>query len=510
MDCPALGEEAHAMSERLLLIEGEGADGSLLDLLHSWDCDFVKTADWEAARKRLADSHFDIVLADPYLPGEDGEALLLGFKAEHPQAHLIPVVEPQHEKTAKLCFNARATGYLIRPVTALDAQIVLERARKELALQRKLDFHARQLEEFNNAQALYQQLFDEVPCYISVQDKNFRLTAMNRLFKRDFGNEVGEYCYEIYKHRKTPCPDCPVAKTFQDGKRHQTEEVVTSKLGKQYNVLTWTAPLRDDNNEITQVMEMATNITEVRRLQDHLTSLGLMLGSMSHGVKGMLTALDGGIYHLETGIRRQDSERISLGFQRIQQSSARIRKMVLEILYYAKSRGLQFEATDTARLAGAIAETVRPRAERRNCDLAVDIAADVGSIEVDPNWIQQAIVNFLENSVDACADDTEKDHHRIDFTVRSKEDDAVVFEIADNGIGMDEDTRQKMFTLFFSSKGSKGTGLGLFISNHVIRQHGGEVQVASQYREGTRIRIIIPRHRQGESCIAHPLLNAAI
>jgi signal transduction histidine kinase len=300
-----------------------------------------------------------------------------------------------------------------------------------------------------------------------------------------------------------------VAKTFEDGRRHQTEEVVTSKHGKQYNVLTWTAPLRNDDDEITQVMEMATNITEVRRLQDHLTSLGLMLGSMSHGVKGMLTALDGGIYQLETGINKKDNDRIERGFHRIQHSSSRIRKMVLEILFYAKSRGMQHEKTDVAKLAEAVVDAVKPMADKNGHTLAVDIASDAGSFEADPNWILQSIVNFLENAVDACSDDAGKNSHRIDFRVYPQGKDKIVFDIADNGIGMDEDTRQKMFTLFFSSKGSKGTGLGLFISNHIIRQHGGQIEVASEYGKGTHVQISMPRFRTAESSIARPLLDNA-
>ena len=110
--------------------------------------------------------------------------------------------------------------------------------------------------------------------------------------------------------------------------------------------MTWTAPIRNEANEITQVMEMATNITQIRQLQDHLTSFGLMLGSMSHGIKGMLTALDGGIYLFETGIERQDPERTSRAFEQVRLMVDRIRKMVLDILYFTKSRKLEYQKID--------------------------------------------------------------------------------------------------------------------------------------------------------------------
>ena len=107
-------------------------------------------------------------------------------------------------------------------------------------------------EELHRTQQRYQQLFDEVPCYISVQDRQFQLTAANRRFKEDFDVERGAFCHVVYKHRDAPCPNCPVAKTFEDGQSHQAEMVVTSKAGEQYNVFIWTAPLRNTAGEITR------------------------------------------------------------------------------------------------------------------------------------------------------------------------------------------------------------------------------------------------------------------
>ncbi len=71
--------------------------------------------------------------------------------------------------------------------------------------------------------------------------------------------------------------------------------------------------------------------------------------------------------------------------------------------------------------------------------------------------------------------------------------DHIIFVVIDNGIGMDKETKKKIFTLFFSSKGSKGTGLGLFISNNIIKQHGGEIKIRSTLGEGTKFIIKIPK-----------------
>jgi len=107
-------------------------------------------------------------------------------------------------------------------------------------------------ERLRQSQERYRLLFDEVPCYISIQDRDFNLVEVNRKFREDFGEADG-HCYEIYKHRSSVCDTCPVNETFNDGKIHQSEEVVTSRSGEQINVLCTTAPLRDDEGRIHQV-----------------------------------------------------------------------------------------------------------------------------------------------------------------------------------------------------------------------------------------------------------------
>ncbi|MCK5348224.1 MAG: HAMP domain-containing histidine kinase, partial [Desulfobacula sp.] len=300
------------------------------------------------------------------------------------------------------------------------------------------------------------------------------------------------HCFEIYKHRTSQCNDCPVVETFQDGKSHSTEEIVTSKFGKQYNVLTQTAPIRNEKGEITQVMEMSTNITQIRQLQDHLVSLGLMIGSMSHGVKGMLTALDGGIYQLETGLAKKDDERVFKASGQIKTMADKIKKMVLEILYYAKSRELQYKEMTVATLAENVVATIKQMAKNHAIKLNILIPKTFGKIEVDPNWMEAALVNFLENAVDACVFDRDKKEHRIKFEVTKNLKNQICFAIEDNGIGMDTETKNKMFTLFFTSKGSQGTGLGLFIAHRVIKYHGGTVDVESEQGKGSQFFICIP------------------
>ena len=436
-----------------------------------------------------------IVLAHPDVNEPETVYLLKQIKTSHPDTQIILMGDEDDIDMALEELRNDVVGFLIKPVKSHALELSLRQAKSWITLNNRLDRYASRLEELHSAQNLYQQLFDEVPCYISVQDREFRLTATNRMFKKDFGDAIGSYCYQIYKHRTSRCQECPVASTFRDGHPHQTEEIVTSKSGKQYNVLTWTAPIRDSAGRITQVMEMSTNITQIRQLQDHLTSLGLMLGSMSHGVKGMLTAMDGGIYQLETGLAKQDPERTDRAFDQVKQMAGRIKKMVLEILYYAKSRELRYDTVDINQLARRVVDPIKALADKNGITFNADIDKDLGTIEMDPNWVPAALINFLENAVDACTYDRNKTEHIVTFQVFRRDSRNICFIIEDNGMGMDRETKDKMFTLFFTSKGSQGTGLGLFIANRVINQHGGKIHVESEPQEGTTFRICLPQRR---------------
>jgi len=115
------------------------------------------------------------------------------------------------------------------------------------------------------------KIFDAIPGYISVQDREFRLTAANDSFRKDFGEIEGRYCYQVYKQRPEKCEDCPVERTFRDGQKHQSEEIVRTNDGRDVHVLVYTTPIRNDSGEVTDVIEMSTDITELKNLHNQLT-----------------------------------------------------------------------------------------------------------------------------------------------------------------------------------------------------------------------------------------------
>jgi PAS domain S-box-containing protein len=483
------------MPEKILLVDDEPGIRTVLGItLKDAGYEVTGAENAEHALKLFDEIEPSIVLTDIKMPGMDGVELLREIKKRSPETEVVMITGHGDMNLAIESLQYDAADFVTKPINDDVLEASLKRVEEKLNLKRELKRYTRDLERMvEEKSARYRDLFEQVPCYITVQDKDLKMVELNESFRKDFGGEAGDFCYKIYKGREEPCEECPVMKTFRDGETHECEEVVASGDGEQKYVLIKTSPIRNSEGDVVQVMEMSTDITQIRKLQDRLTNLGLLLSSVSHGVKGLLTSLDGGIYRLESGLKKGDNDRARQAADTIKEVADNIKSIVLDILYYAKSRELNWDKVDVAELAEKTADSVLPKAEKQNVEFIRDIADDIGDIEADGSLLSSALVNLLENAVDACSSDRSKDEHRIIYEVKPDGDDHVMLSVVDDGAGMDAETRNKIFSLFFSSKGKQGTGLGLFITNQVIEQHGGRIDVDSTKGQGSCFDVRLPR-----------------
>jgi len=116
----------------------------------------------------------------------------------------------------------------------------------------------------------YQNLFGEVPCVITVQDRDYRLIGFNREFEEKFDPHIGDFCYQVYKGRDKKCEVCPVEKTFLDGASHYSEESGIDKDGTVKHWIVRTTPIKGPDGSITAAMEMNLDITERKQLEEKL------------------------------------------------------------------------------------------------------------------------------------------------------------------------------------------------------------------------------------------------
>ncbi len=355
--------------------------------------------------------------------------------------------------------------------------------------------------QLRESQERYRLLFEEVPCYISIQDENLNIVDANRLHREAFGTSYGDKCYRVYKHRDKQCMPCIVRQTFADGLIRTHEEIVTSVDERRMNVLVCTAPIKDADGNISKVVEMSADITAIRELQDKLSDVGLLIGTISHTIKGLLNGLDGGIYLVNTGLRNADQARIDRGWEMTLRNLDRIRSMVMDLLYYAKDREPEWQLIEANELLDEICQIMAEKAQKLGIAFSCNLESEAGKFEADRLSVRSLFVNLIENAFDACRLDKKKPEHAVTVELRGTPEE-IIFTISDNGIGMTQETREKAFSLFFSSKGAGGTGLGLFIANKIAQSHGGNINIESARNAGSSFTVKLPRECAGKNGVA--------
>jgi signal transduction histidine kinase len=334
-------------------------------------------------------------------------------------------------------------------------------------------------------------LVDLLPCYVSIQDRDLQILFVNENFKKDFGDGVGKKCHTAYKSSTDICPNCPVIKTFEDRRLHITEETVQLANGKICQILIQTSPIFDDNGDVAAVIEMATNITQVKIDQKELATLGQSIALLSHGLKNILEGLQGGVYVVDEAFKDEDMALARKGWQIVSKNIHGVADFVKNILYSSKNRPLKYDLASPGQMAKDALALFEERAAGMHIRLRQQINPYVPNVHLDVASISRMLNNLIWNAMEACLNDEQSKNHFVSVKTDFFDDDHFMFEITDNGSGMDEKTQRNIFEEFFSTKGSAGTGLGLAVVEKVVNKHGGRIEVDSTPGKGTKFKVIL-------------------
>ncbi len=353
------------------------------------------------------------------------------------------------------------------------------------------------------------QLFDQVPVNICVIDRNFQIVEANQKFFETYGNDCeGHLCYWIYKGRNTPCERCAAVSTFTDGEIRIREEQGVLRDGQEIDYLVHMVPLTTVEGKIAYIVEMSTDITELKALEqenlevERLAAVGHTVAGIAHGIKNVLTGLEGGVYVVGSGIQRGDPERIVEGWRMLDENIARISAFVKEFLAFARGRIPQVRPTDPNEPARKVVVLFRDKAALSGIELRANLQENIPPANIDPEGIHSCLANLVSNAVDACIMSDQIRQYVVTLSSHDEEE-TLIYEISDNGCGMDYDISRKVFTSFFSTKGmAQGTGLGLLTTKKIVHEHGGEISFDSTEGEGSVFRIKLPRSR-----LPNPTMN---
>jgi len=344
------------------------------------------------------------------------------------------------------------------------------------------------------------EVFDQAPVRIAVINRDFKIVEANRAFAETFGAWQDRSCFAVYKDREEHCERCAAARTFSDGKMRIREEKGWSSDGKAIDYLVHMVPLIQPDGTIPWIIEMSTDISEMKRLEaekieaERLAAVGQTVAGLAHGIKNIIMGLEGGMYVMNSGIRKGDNARIGAGWEMLEENVARISAFVKEFLEFARGREPEVALADPNEIATKVIDLYKDTAALAGIALRSDLADGIAPIAVDADAIHTCLANLVSNALDAC-EMSNKDSRNATLSTR-EEADTVIIEVKDDGGGMDYDVKQKVFTNFFSTKGSdRGTGLGLLTTRKIVHEHGGTISFNSTEGIGSEFCIRLPRNR---------------
>ena len=223
---------------------------------------------------------------------------------------------------------------------------------------------------------------------------------------------------------------------------------------------------------------------------ERLAGVGQTIATVSHHIKNILQGIRGGAYLVDMGLENGDEAVLRKGWDIVRRNQDKISSLVMDMLSFSKEREPEPVPSDLNELITEIVETVRQRAAETQAVIHWEPAADLPRLLFDPEGLSRAILNVVTNALDAVEG---RPHAAVTISVAADREAGLVrVRVADNGAGMTPETLADIFNLFASTKGARGTGLGLTVSRKILREHGGEIHASSRIGEGSTFLLEFP------------------
>ncbi|PYM91568.1 MAG: hypothetical protein DME04_18335 [Candidatus Rokuibacteriota bacterium] len=282
--------------------------------------------------------------------------------------------------------------------------------------------------------------------------------------------------------------------TILAGQTWRGEIINRRKDGSFYPEEQTITPVRDEQGEITHFIAIKEDITERKRLQEHLTqseklaAMGQLLASVAHELNNPLSVLTGHAALLKSASDPKVAERAL----KMIHAAERCARIVRNFLTLARQRPPERTRVDLNQVVRDALELVAYPLRVDNVELRLELSERLPRLTADGHQLHQLVINLLTNAQQALRETPRP--RRITVVTRAAADDrSIVLEVADNGPGISPDIQARLFEPFFTTKPpGEGTGLGLAICQGIVNTHHGTLKVASAPGQGASFRMELP------------------
>ncbi len=223
---------------------------------------------------------------------------------------------------------------------------------------------------------------------------------------------------------------------------------------------------------------------------ERLAAMGQTIATLSHHVKNILQGIRGGSYLIQEGLKSVEWGVVKKGWDIVERNQEKISNLVMDMLSFSKEREPDMVPANLNEVAGDVVELMRVRAKDFGVQLNFEPDARMVTLTFDPEALHRAILNVVTNAIDAC--ETADQGCVTVATAFDGQEGLVRLSVSDNGEGIAAEDLRKIFSVFASKKGSRGTGLGLPVSQKILQEHHGDITVDSVEGQGSRFTLEMP------------------
>lgn len=317
-------------------------------------------------------------------------------------------------------------------------------------------------------------------------------SAAERIRKVKRENVVGETVFEFHPSHLDKTIN-NILDEFKSGKKGSFRRKMRANDDYSHNIYT---PVFSKDGKFLGVMFLSQDMTERKRLEsalikaERLATIGKMSARIAHEIKNPLSSISLNIELLHDELKGCDGvatkEAINL-LAPIMAEVDRLTGLSEEYLQFARLPNLPIKARPINAILSELTGFLRKGISENNIILTEDYEKNLPLVAIDENQMKQAFLNIFKNAFEAMPSGGKLCVHTV-----LGHNGAVVVHITDTGIGIDEEKLEKIFDPFYTTK-DRGTGLGLAVSQQIIREHGGEIHCQSAPGQGTTFAIQLPK-----------------
>ena len=222
-----------------------------------------------------------------------------------------------------------------------------------------------------------------------------------------------------------------------------------------------------------------------------MAAVGQTVASMSHAIKNVAGGLEGGMFVLEKGLELENQEYLRQGWEMIRRDVERVKNLSMNLLDYAKPVTINPIEADPNDPARQVYDLMVSTAEKSGVKLELDLVEPLASMRMDVDAVHECLTNLVSNAIDACQDLLEGEKRVVIRTIDGG-GMSVQYEVKDTGHGIAPETLTRIFNSFFTTKGSRGTGIGLMATKKLVKEMGGGIMANSGVDQGATFTITIP------------------